>query len=735
MEIRKKKQPIDLLDLTHWKKNLLKVPSDIGKKIEYFLSTGNLVTNTGLDLQQASGYCIIAEKLNFFRYISHFRSIHRGAFFAEIRTTTVRKLLPESWGFLCPVHTPDGAPCGLLNHLSSSCHIVNIIQNTDALPGILTSLGMSPLIQGSHVFPPDFLSIFLDGLLMGKASTEMTQSIAEKLRILKLTKYQGVPWEMEIALVMPSDGGQYPGLYIFTTPARMMRPVKHLATGIVELIGSFEQVYMSIAVQMKEVIEGVSIHVETAPTNMLSVVANVTPFCDFNQSPRNMYQCQMGKQTMGTPAHALPHRTDNKMYRIMTPQTPIVRPALYDKYGFDNYPNGTNAVVAVISYTGYDMEDAMILNKFSFERGFGNGTVYQNKWVDLTIYQKRGEPVLHRFGLRDKRGVAGKLDSDGLPFVGAKLVEGDPLYCVIDETTGLPKVEKYKGELAYVEEVRVLGEDDSKKEFQKVNIKLRVPRAPIIGDKFSSRHGQKGVCSQRYPNVDMPFTESGMTPDVIINPHAFPSRMTIGMLIESMAAKAGALHGICQDATPFNFNEKQTAVDYFGEQLLKAGYNYYGNEQMYSGVTGMPLRADIFIGVVYYQRLRHMVSDKFQVRTTGPVHNLTQQPVKGRKRAGGIRLGEMERDSLLGHGTAFLLHDRLMNCSDYSHTYCCRLCGSIISPITTSSSVGQGGNNNHVTCRTCETSKGVELIAVPYVFRYLVSELLSMNIRLNLTVK
>jgi len=247
------------------------------------------------------------------------------------------------------------------------------------------------------------------------------------------------------------------------------------------------------------------------------------------------------------------------------------------------------------------------------------------------------------------------------------LEEGDPLYCVIDETTGMPKIEKYKGELAYVEEVRVLGDDSGNSELQVVNIKLRVPRPPIIGDKFSSRHGQKGVCSQRYPMVDLPFTETGMIPDVIINPHAFPSRMTIGMLIESMAGKSGALHGICQDATPFKFSETHTAVDFFGEQLGKAGYNYYGNEMMYSGVTGLPLRADIFIGLVYYQRLRHMVSDKFQVRTTGPVHNLTQQPVKGRKRAGGIRLGEMERDSLLGHGASFLLHDRLMNCSDYSH--------------------------------------------------------------------
>jgi DNA-directed RNA polymerase I subunit RPA2 len=195
-----------------------------------------------------------------------------------------------------------------------------------------------------------------------------------------------------------------------------------------------------------------------------------------------------------------------------------------------------------------------------------------------------------------------------------------------------------------------LGSDAGDTELQKVNITFRITRSPVIGDKFSSRHGQKGVCSQKWPMIDMPFSESGMQPDVIINPHAFPSRMTIGMLVESMAGKAGAMHGLAQDATPFKFafllsfrcskltpscttfrfSEQDTAVNYFGEQLLAAGYNYYGNEPMYSGITGEEFAADIYLGVVFYQRLRHMVLDKFQVRTTGPVDPVTQQPVKVR---------------------------------------------------------------------------------------------------------
>jgi len=246
----------------------------------------------------------------------------------------------------------------------------------------------------------------------------------------------------------------------------------------------------------------------------------------------------------------------------------------------------------------------------------------------------------------------------------------------------------------------------------------------------SSRHGQKGVLSKLWPQIDMPFTESGITPDVIINPNAFPSRMTIGMLVESLAGKSGSLHGFSPDATPFQFDENNRAVDYFGEQLVKAGYNFYGTEPMYSGVGGGELLANIYIGVVYYQRLRHMVSDKYQVRAKGPVHDLTQQPVKGRSKGGGIRFGEMERDSLLAHGVSFLLQDRLMNCSDYHKCHVCTTCGSIVSPASYTPKIGK----RQVWCHYCETTYGISVIAIPFVFRFLVNELAAMNIRVTLTL-
>jgi DNA-directed RNA polymerase I subunit RPA2 len=488
----------------------------------------------------------------------------------------------------------------------------------------------------------------------------------------------------------------------------------------------------------------------------------------------------MGKQSMGTPGTALRYRTDNKTYRLQTGQTPVVRPPLHNEYGFDNFPNGTNAVVAVISYTGYDMDDAMIINKSSHERGFGHGTIYKTKICDLEEGNRKnrsGKTFSKLFGFApdslvhsDKKET---IDEDGFPRIGALLRNGDAFaawhtvsydpatddYINRDANT---QYFKYKeDEVAFVEEVRIIGSEDGTNPCQKISVKLRVPRSPVIGDKFSSRHGQKGVLSQKWPAIDMPFSESGIQPDVIINPHAFPSRMTIGMFVESLAGKAGALHGIAQDSTPFRFDERNTATDFFGHQLMKAGYNYYGNEPMYSGITGQELAADIYVGVVYYQRLRHMVNDKFQVRTTGPVNSTTGQPIKGRKKGGGIRVGEMERDALIAHGTAFLLQDRLMNCSDYTKAAICRACGSFLSTAPTVSEYARkkdkSAANMAIRCRRCASpadggaskadvwmdgqgmrfsgGEDIAVVAVPGVLKYLDVELASMGVRLKFKVE
>ncbi|XP_033111134.1 DNA-directed RNA polymerase I subunit RPA2-like [Anneissia japonica] len=712
--------------------------SDLSRPMEYLISTGNLASKTGLGLMQAAGLTVVADKLNFMRYISHFRCIHRGAFFSEMRTTSVRKLLPEAWGFLCPVHTPDGTPCGLMNHLSANCVVVNQQPMTAHLSRLLCSLGMIPY-DSVGAETSQCLLVLLDGRVLGIISEDAAKELANKLRMMKVNGLQNVPSTMEIVLVVrTTKASQYPGLFLFTTPARMMRPVFNLAGAKTELIGTFEQVYMDIAVTPSEAHPGVTTHMEESATSILSAVASLTPFSDFNQSPRNMYQCQMGKQTMGFPSYLIPYRSDHKMYKLQTPQSPLVRPSCYLDYNMDKFPLGTNAVVAVISYTGYDMEDAMILNKGSFERGFAHATVYKTEEIDLKKKsQNSGNRVSLIFGTDENdRRVSGKLDRDGLPAVGTVIQSGDPMYCYLNLETATYHVERYKGlETVMVDKVKKAGNDLGNMECQRVFITLRIERNPIIGDKFSSRHGQKGVCSQKWPQENMPFTESGMTPDIIFNPHGFPSRMTIGMMIESMAGKSGCLHGMCHDATPFTFSEDTPAIDYFGRMLTAAGYNYYGTERMYSGASGVELEADIFIGIVYYQRLRHMVADKFQVRSTGPIDTVTHQPIKGRKRGGGIRFGEMERDSLLAHGTSYLLQDRLLGCSDKTIARVCSKCGSILG-VSLEKMKGEADviSNRKWVCSSCQSNKDIDIIAVPYVFQYLVAELGAMNIKTTFTV-
>ena len=517
---------------------------NIGGAMEYFLSTGNLVSPTGLDLQQTSGYTVMAEKINFYRFISHFRMIHRGSFFAQLKTTTVRKLLPESWGFLCPVHTPDGSPCGLLNHLAHKCLITTKDTDVSRLPKLLVQLGVR---NESSVSLAESVSVQLDGRIIGYCSPKQAHVIATTLRHWKVSGAHNVPLDLEIGYVPNSDGGQYPGLYMFSQAARMFRPVKYLPLDKLDYVGPFEQPFMEIACLPSDLIQGVSSHIEFTPTNILSIVANMTPFSDYNQSPRNMYQCQMSKQTMGTPGTAIDYRTDNKLYRLQTGQTPIVRPPLYNAYGLDNFPNGTNAVVAIISYTGYDMDDAMIINKSSHERGFGYGTVYKTKIHALDEKDSRRtksrQAIQKLFGFAPSGEIRAEwrknLDEDGLPYIGAKVTYGDIVaayhtvrydaasdsYVNVD---GVTQFMKYKDdEIAYVDSIRVMGSETGIEPAQSLSVKYRIPRKPIIGDKFSSRHGQKGVCSQLWPSVDMPFSESGIQPDLIINPHAFPSRKNL----------------------------------------------------------------------------------------------------------------------------------------------------------------------------------------------------------------
>ncbi|KRX26222.1 DNA-directed RNA polymerase I subunit RPA2 [Trichinella nelsoni] len=337
----------------------VKYTSLVTRALEYFLRTGNLPSNIHHAFSQQSGFCIIAERLNHLRFVGHFRGIHRGAFFSEVRSTDVRKLSTEAWGFICPVHTPDGSPCGLLNHLAASCRVTATQGSRDLVIHAISKFGLlsltaSAMLNLDSATDQYYYRVIVDGSVIGVIGEENVQ---QAIQILRKEKSSGVFLSIFTEICFFSRktfSMHYPGLFIFTEFGRFMRPVNNLSIeppSNREYIGTMEQLFLGICIGPEDFEEGVTTHQEIDPANILSFNAKMIPFPDHNQSPRNVYQCQMAKQTMGTPVHSLVHRTDNKMYCLRTPQSPLVKTESYDAYAIDNYPLGTNAIVAVISYT------------------------------------------------------------------------------------------------------------------------------------------------------------------------------------------------------------------------------------------------------------------------------------------------------------------------------------------------------------------------------------------------
>uniref|UniRef100_A0A3Q2Q067 DNA-directed RNA polymerase subunit beta n=1 Tax=Fundulus heteroclitus TaxID=8078 RepID=A0A3Q2Q067_FUNHE len=635
---------------------MLNMGSDLTKPFEYLLATGNLHSKTGLGMLQNTGLAVVADKLNFIRYLSHFRCVHRGAAFARMRTTSVRKLLPESWGFLCPVHTPDGAPCGLMNHMTASCEIITTTAYTTALPALLCSLGVTPVDGSPGQAFSDCFPVVLDGAVVGWVEADLAPTVVDSLRRFKVRELQD--WNSRIEFK----------ILLLTYKALNNQALSYIRALITPYVPNR------------------ALHSQTAG---LLVVPRVS------------------KEVSG-----------------------VSRPAFCAPF------RGNECRLFFLIYSSFSSRSGQIVNKSSWERGFAHGSIYKTELVDLAEKMRGEDSVVFGTKPGDPK-VGDKLDADGLPHIGSVLRYGDPYYGYVNLNTGQSFVTFYKSqEACVVDNIKVCSNDTGSGRFKRVCITTRVPRNPTIGDKFASRHGQKGILSRLWPAEDMPFTESGMAPDILFNPHGFPSRMTIGMLIESMAGKSAALHGLSHDATPFTFSEENSALEYFGEMLRAGGYNYYGTERLYSGLSGQELEADIFIGVVYYQRLRHMVSDKFQVRTTGARDKVTNQPVGGRNIQGGIRFGEMERDALLAHGSSFLLQDRLFNCSDRSVAQVCVDCGSLLSPLLEKPPPAWSAMRHRRTaCALCGKSDSIDSVSVPYVFRYFVAELAAMNIKVKLDVK
>lgn len=479
-------------------------------------------------------------------------------------------------------------------------------------------------------------------------------------------------------------------------------------------------------------------HLEIEPFTLLGVCTGIIPYPHHNQSPRNTYQCAMGKQAMGNIAFNQLNRMDTLMYLLVYPQKPIVKTKTIELIGYDRLGAGQNACVAVMSYSGYDIEDAIVMNRASLDRGFGRCVVLRKYGCTIKKYSNRTQdrivpPTTAQAGPNGRHRL---LDKDGIAAVGEKIVPGDvyvnkqspgntrdplPNPQAMPDSFYRPTAQSYKGpagESCVVDKVMLTMSDEGQ-----FNVKclVRHTRRPEVGDKFSSRHGQKGVCGTIVEQADLPFSERGICPDLIMNPHGFPSRMTVGKMIELLGGKAGLQDGEFKYGTAFGGD----SVTSISEVLVDNGFSYNGKDLMQCGITGEPLVAYIFMGPVYYQKLKHMVLDKMHARARGPRVVLTRQPTEGRARDGGLRLGEMERDCLIGYGAAMLILERLMISSDQFEAQVCTNCGLL-------------GYHHHGTgrnlCQQCADGGTVSALKLPYACKLLFQELQSMNICPRLTL-
>ncbi|KAJ1704557.1 hypothetical protein LUZ63_004336 [Rhynchospora breviuscula] len=651
---------------------------------------------------------------------------------------------PSYWGKLCFFSTPDGEHCGLVKNLAVTALLSTKI--TSPMEEHLVSIGMIKLdtISLSDVNKSD--KVFLNGQWVGVCSDPA--EFVSKLRLMRRSKIINPQVEIK------RDRHQRE-VRIFSDLGRILRPLlivenlekiqapqasecfsfqSLLDQEIVELIGVEEEEDIQSAWGIKYLFSeeaGKPIpkysHVEFDQSFLLGLSCGLIPFANHNFAKRVQYQAEKhSQQAIGYSTTNPNIRVDTLSHQMYYPQKPLFKTFLADCLGHPEFFNGQNAIVAVNVHHGYNQEDSIVMNKASLQRGMFRTEHHRTYKTEVD-----GEEPSKRLKTKDrvsfgkiesKIGRVDCLDDDGMPFVRTSLQSGDILIGKVSESGKDFSIKLKHTEKGYVQKV-VLSSNDNDKNFAFVT--LRQVRSPCLGDKFSSMHGQKGVVGFLESQENFPFTHQGIVPDIVINPHAFPTRQTPGQLLEAALGKGIALDGNIRYATPFT----TASVEDITEQLHKAGFARWGSERVLNGCTGEMVESLIFIGPTFYQRLNHMAEDKVKYRNTGPVHPLTRQPVADRKRFGGVKVGEMERDCLLAHGAAANIHERLFTLSDSSHMHICRTCKSVAN--VTMRLLSDRKKVRGPYCAFCESSENIMRANVPYGAKLLYQELFSMGICLK----